>query len=193
MSGYAGRDSDGRHTSSPSDDDLLSCFETGRPFRTTVEVAERFDVAESAAARRLTRLADESRLRRVALDGQTVVWWQDDRATDRPDDRPAAAHSGVSDLLSYFETGRPFRTTEEVADRFDVDPSTAHRHLRRSLDVSWVESHTLGDTTVWWRDRETVGTTQPDNDPLFDAPAFDADEPVDEPAVDATLYGETNS
>jgi len=116
MSGYAGRDSDGSHTSSPSDDDLLSCF----------------------------------------------------------------------------ETGRPFRTTEEVADRFDVDPATARRRLRRLVDVSWVESHSLGDTTVWWRDRETVGTTQPDDDPLFDAPAFDADEPVDGSAVDTTLYGDRN-
>lgn len=97
------------------------------------------------------------------------------------------------DIVSYFAEGRPFHTAQEVADQFGIDRSTAYRRLSRLEDDGRLEKVSLGSrTVVWWYTAET--TTAPDevesDDPLFSAPTFSVDEPVDEDEIDAVLYGE---
>ncbi|GAA0233263.1 helix-turn-helix domain-containing protein [Halobaculum roseum] len=112
--------------------------------------------------------------------------------TDR-DDR-GQFDSGIADddLLRYFTEGRPFHTAGEVAERFDIDRSTAYRRLRRLAEDGRLEKVTLGSrTVVWWytadADRTADGS---DDDPLFAAPSFAVDDPVDEDGIDDVLYGE---
>lgn len=97
------------------------------------------------------------------------------------------------DILSYFAEGRPFHTAQEVADRFDIDRSTAYRRLSRLEDSEQLEKVTLGSrTVVWWYTTDTTTTTDEtdSDDPLFSAPAFSVDEPADEAEIDDVLYGE---
>lgn len=112
-----------------------------------------------------------------------------DQGTDEGDGPPPSD----DDLLSYFETGRPFRTASEVASRFRVDQSTARRRLSRLAHESRLREVTLDEqTVVWWRDREVANEKQTGtDDPLFDAPAFTADEPIDEAEIDDILYEDT--
>ncbi len=100
---------------------------------------------------------------------------------------------GNGDIMSYFAEGRPFHTAQEVADRFGIDRSTAYRRLSRLEDDGRLEKVSLGSrTVVWWYTADT--TTAPDevasDDPLFSAPKFSVDEPVDEDEIDDLLYGE---
>ncbi|MFW6321812.1 MAG: helix-turn-helix domain-containing protein [Halohasta sp.] len=97
------------------------------------------------------------------------------------------------ELLRYFATGRPFHTAGEVADRFGIDRSTAYRRLRRLADDGRLEKVALGSrTVVWWftADDEGGPAGVATDDPLFAAPAFSVDEPVDEDEIDDVLYGE---
>lgn len=96
-------------------------------------------------------------------------------------------------IVSYFAGGRPFHTAQEVADRFDIDRSTAYRRLRRLADDGRLRKVSLGSrTVVWWYTAEADPT--PDeidaDDPLFAAPTFAVDEPGDEDEIDDVLYGE---
>ncbi|MCL9813475.1 helix-turn-helix domain-containing protein [Natranaeroarchaeum aerophilus] len=97
------------------------------------------------------------------------------------------------DIMSYFAEGRPFHTAQEVADRFDIDRSTAYRRLSRLDNDGHLEKVSLGSrTVVWWYTADTA--TAPDevesDDPLFAAPTFTVDDPVDEDEIDDVLYGE---
>jgi hypothetical protein len=96
-------------------------------------------------------------------------------------------------ILSYFAGGRPFRTAQEVADRFDIDRSTAYRRLSRLEEDRRLEKVSLGSrTVVWWytADTEAESDGNSSDDPLFSAPAFSVDEPLDEDDIDDVLYGE---
>jgi len=97
------------------------------------------------------------------------------------------------DIVSYFAERRPFHTAQEVADRFGIDRSTAYRRLSRLEDDERLEKVSLGSrTVVWWYTADTA--TTPDkvesDDPLFSAPKFSVDEPIDEDGTDDVLYGE---
>ena len=97
------------------------------------------------------------------------------------------------DIMNYFAERRPFHTAQEVADRFGVDRSTAYRRLSRLEDDERLEKVSLGSrTVVWWYTTDTAAT--PDevesDDPLFSAPKFSVDQPVDEAGIDDVLYGE---
>ncbi|MFB6197560.1 MAG: helix-turn-helix transcriptional regulator [Halobacteriaceae archaeon] len=97
------------------------------------------------------------------------------------------------DIVSYFAEGRPFHTAREVADRFDIDRSTAYRRLSRLADDGRLKKVSLGNrTVVWWYTADTATTSGGigSDDPLFSAPAFSVDEPVDEGDIDDVLYGE---
>lgn len=100
---------------------------------------------------------------------------------------------GNEDIMSYFAEGRPFHTAQEVADRFDVDRSTAYRRLSQLEDDGHLEKVSLGSrTVVWWYTADTPATPEevaPD-DPLFSAPTFSVTEAVDEDEIDDVLYGE---
>jgi DNA-binding FadR family transcriptional regulator len=97
------------------------------------------------------------------------------------------------DIVGYFAEGRPFHTAGEVADRFDVDRSTAYRRLSKLEDDGSLEKISLGSrTVVWWytdateTDAEEIDST----DPLFSAPVTAIGESVDEDEIDDILYGE---
>ena len=96
------------------------------------------------------------------------------------------------DILAYFAEGRPFHTAQEVADRFNIDRSTAYRRLSRLEDSGQLKKVPLGSrTVVWWYTTETAAPDEIDSDdPLFSASTFSVDEPVDEDEIDDVLYGE---
>jgi predicted ArsR family transcriptional regulator len=96
-------------------------------------------------------------------------------------------------ILAYFEEDRPFRTAREVADRFDVDRSTAYRRLSKLTEESQIEKVTLGErTVVWWyrAESESEFDGYDADDPLFSGPTITADDPVEEEEIDDVLYGE---
>lgn len=100
---------------------------------------------------------------------------------------------GNEDIMSYFIEGRPFHTAQEMADRFGIDRSTAYRRLSRLADDGRLEKVSLGSrTVVWWYtvDTATAPDTVASDDPLFSAPTFSIDKPVDEDEIDDVLYGE---
>jgi hypothetical protein len=113
--------------------------------------------------------------------------------TERDERGQFESDLGVEAIMKYFASGRPFHTAQEVADRFDIDRSTAYRRLRRLADDGRLEKVTLGSRTVVWWDR-TQRATVPDSgastDPLFSAPTFTVDDPVAEDGIDDVLYGE---
>lgn len=112
---------------------------------------------------------------------------------ERDDGGQFESDLGDGDILAYFASGRPFHTAQEVADRFDIDRSTAYRRLSRLVSDGKLEKVSLGSRTVvwWYRDEiETVPDEVPSDDPLFNAPSVSIDETVDEGDIDDILYGE---
>jgi predicted transcriptional regulator len=115
------------------------------------------------------------------------------RNTDRDERGQFESELENEDIISYFAEGRPFHTAQEVADRFDIDRSTAYRRLSQLEDGQRLEKVSLGSrTVVWWHTTDTA-PTEPFNadDPLFAAPSFSVDDPIDEDEIDDVLYGET--
>ena len=113
--------------------------------------------------------------------------------TDRNDRGQFESDLDDADIVRYFAEGRPFHTAQEVADQFDVDRSTAYRRLSRLETDERLTKVTLGSrTVVWWYTAATATTPDEDasDDPLFAAPTFSADDPVDEDGIDDVLYGE---
>jgi len=113
--------------------------------------------------------------------------------TERDENGQFESELDDEDIVSYFAERRPFHTAQEVADRFGIDRSTAYRRLSRLEDDERLEKVSLGSrTVVWWYTADTAAT--PDevesDDPLFSAPKFSVDEPVDEDGIDDVLYGE---
>jgi len=113
--------------------------------------------------------------------------------TERDENGQFESELANEDIMSYFTNGRPFHTAQEVADRFGIDRSTAYRRLSRLEDEDRLEKVSLGSrTVVWWYTADTEATPDeiaPD-DPLFSAPKFSVDEPVEEDEIDDVLYGE---
>lgn len=100
---------------------------------------------------------------------------------------------GNQDIMSYFAEGRPFHTAQEVADRFGIERSTAYRRLSRLAEDARLEKVSLGSrTVVWWYTVEAATASEEiaSDDPLFSAPTFPVDDPVDEDEIDDVLYGE---
>ncbi|WP_135664868.1 winged helix-turn-helix domain-containing protein [Halorhabdus rudnickae] len=94
------------------------------------------------------------------------------------------------DIIRYFAVGRPFHTAGEVADRFDIDRSTAYRRLRKLSEAGRLEKVSLGSrTVVWWYTDDSEGNEDDAGDTLFDAPAFAIDDPVGDDEIDDVLYG----
>jgi DNA-binding MarR family transcriptional regulator len=114
--------------------------------------------------------------------------------TDRDDRGQFESELGTEDIMTYFADGRPFHTAQEVADRFDIDRSTAYRRLSRLADDDLLEKVTLGSrTVVWWytADAGTAPEEVASDDPLFSAPTFSVDDPIAEDEIDDVLYGES--
>jgi predicted DNA-binding transcriptional regulator AlpA len=113
--------------------------------------------------------------------------------TERDESGRFESELGTEDIMSYFAEGRPFHTAQEVADRFGIDRSTAYRRLSRLGDDGRLEKVSLGSrTVVWWYtpDAATAPDEVESDDPLFSAPTFPVEEPVDEDEIDGVLYGE---
>jgi predicted DNA-binding transcriptional regulator AlpA len=111
--------------------------------------------------------------------------------TERDESGQFESELSNEDIMSYFAQGRPFHTAQEVADQFGIDRSTAYRRLSQLGDNKRLEKISLGSrTVVWWHTTDTA--TVPDeigsDDPLFSAPVFSVDEPVDEDDIDDILY-----
>lgn len=112
------------------------------------------------------------------------------RNTDRDDRGQFESDFDDRDIIRYFAVGRPFHTAGEIADRFDVDRSTAYRRLRDLSEAGRLEKVSLGSrTVVWWYTDDTESTENDVEDPLFDAPSFSVDEPVPDDEIDDVLYG----
>jgi hypothetical protein len=96
---------------------------------------------------------------------------------DAERDESGKFESRVDDeeILRYFAKGRPFHTAKEVADRFNIDRSTAYRRLSRMEDSARLEKVTLGSrTVVWWLTDEedhADGSDVSEDDPFFTAEA----------------------
>lgn len=113
--------------------------------------------------------------------------------TERDESGQFESELGNEDIMSYFAKGRPFHTAQEVADRFDIDRSTAYRRLSQLADNERLEKVSLGSrTVVWWDTTDTATASDAVNsdDPLFSAPTFSVDEPIAEDEIDDILYGE---
>jgi predicted ArsR family transcriptional regulator len=80
----------------------------------------------------------------------------------------------------------PVLTTSEVAERLPVGRRTVLRRLKRLHNDGRIERKPVGGRAqVWWvSERDDPSTV----DPLFDAPAFSVERPVDETAIDDVLY-----
>jgi len=70
----------------------------------------------------------------------------------------------VSDdeLLHYFKSGtRPFYSAKEIAERFDMDRSNAHRRLDRLHESGEIEKVEMSSQSVaWWHPRDTIVLSQ---------------------------------
>ncbi|WEL16259.1 MULTISPECIES: helix-turn-helix domain-containing protein [unclassified Halorhabdus] len=109
--------------------------------------------------------------------------------TDRDDRGQFETDFDDRDIIRYFAVGRPFHTAGEVADRFDIDRSTAYRRLRTLAEAGRLEKVSLGSRTVVWWYTDDSEDTEGNADPLFDAPAFSVDDPVADDEIDDVLYG----
>jgi hypothetical protein len=54
------------------------CRDSERPFITTRDVAERFEITQQAAYERLSRLSDRGIVHRSKVGSRAVVWWLND-------------------------------------------------------------------------------------------------------------------
>jgi hypothetical protein len=113
--------------------------------------------------------------------------------SDRNECRKFESTLGTVDILHYFANGRPFHTAQEVADAFDVDRSTANRRLSQLADERSLEKVALGHRTVVWWYRANTPSAPPavaSDDPLWSAPTFTVDEPIDDGEIDDVIYGD---
>lgn len=70
------RDGTGRFESKIDTDTVAEFIrDADRPFQTTRDVAERFDVDQSTAYRKLQHLAEDGRLNKTQVSANAVVWW----------------------------------------------------------------------------------------------------------------------
>ncbi|MFB6284660.1 MAG: helix-turn-helix domain-containing protein [Halobacteria archaeon] len=112
---------------------------------------------------------------------------------ERDDNGQFESDLSDEEIMGHFIEGRPFHTAKEVADRFRIDRSTAYRRLSRLEDDGRLKKVSLGSrTVVWWytADKATTADEVDSDDPLFSAPKFSVENPVDEKEIDDALYGE---
>ena len=77
--GMAERNDTGQFESKIDADDVAVFIrDADRPFQTTRDVAENFDVDRSTAYRALERLSDDGRLNKDKISANAVVWWVPD-------------------------------------------------------------------------------------------------------------------
>lgn len=113
--------------------------------------------------------------------------------TERDESGQFESELDDEDIMRYFAEDRPFHTAQEVAGRFDIDRSTAYRRLSKLEDDGHLEKVSLGSrTVVWWdtTDKEAPPDAVASDDPLFSAPTFSVDDPVDDDGIDDVLYGD---
>lgn len=99
-----------------------------------------------------------------------------------------------ADVLAVFEDradqSEPL-TASEIADAVGCSRRTALDKLQALADRGEIESKKVGGrAVVWWRPDATArasGEIAAD-DPLFSAPAFHVDDPVDESEIDDVVY-----
>ncbi|MEZ3115705.1 hypothetical protein RYH80_07220 [Halobaculum sp. MBLA0147] len=128
------RGTDGRFAQSVSDEDILFFFETAdRPFYGTGEVAERFDLSNEQARRRLESLAETGALEEVRVNERHTAWLLDrDLVVLRAESDGVSAHDTQTGVASGGE-----------------DRPSALRNLAEAI-----EAHTRSSSTVEEATRE---------------------------------------
>lgn len=98
------------------------------------------------------------------------------------------------DVLTVFEErtdpSEPL-TASEIATALDCSRRTGLDKLQALADRGAIESKKVGArAVVWWRPDSTAlaASEISADDPLFSAPAFHVDDPVDETEIDDVLY-----
>lgn len=82
----------------------------------------------------------------------------DDREFKRNDDGEFDPKVEDDAILHHFEAGdRPFYSSQDVADRFGLDRSTAHRRLETLYEKDELKKIRVGkNSVIWWRQRDTI-------------------------------------
>lgn len=99
-----------------------------------------------------------------------------------------------AELLAVFrEADDPVLTTSEVATALPIGKRATLDRLKALHEAGAIERKAVGPRgQVWWlADGETAPDDVSEEDPLFSAPTFTVDEPVDEEDIDDVVYGET--
>lgn len=110
--------------------------------------------------------------------------------------RGSTPHVPLEDVLEVFaerdDPAEPL-TASEIADILGCSRRTALDKLHELADRGDITSKKVGSRSrVWWlpaqdgKDDHEIDS----DDPLFSAPTFTVDEPVDEEDIDDVLYGE---
>jgi Mn-dependent DtxR family transcriptional regulator len=66
------------------------CRDSDRPFITTMDVADEFQITQQAAYNRLSRLHDDGWIKREKIGSGGNVWWLDDRRHSSLGSAPAS-------------------------------------------------------------------------------------------------------
>lgn len=87
-------------------------------------------------------------------------------------------------------------TATELAETLPIGRRAVRERLLTLKERGAVDRKKVGGrAVVWWviDETEQEATEIPADDPLFSAPTFTIDEPIDEEGIDDVLYGEVNS
>ncbi|RRJ29941.1 MULTISPECIES: hypothetical protein [Halocatena] len=87
-------------------------------------------------------------------------------------------------------------TAAELAAELPIGRRAVRERLLALQEQGTVDRKKVGGrAVVWWVSDagEDEVTAIPADDPLFSAPTFTLEEPIDEEAIDDVLYGEVNS
>ncbi len=98
------------------------------------------------------------------------------------------------DLLAAFDhAAAPVLTAAELAEGLPIGRGAVRERLLDLKDRGLIARKQVGSrAVVWWvvDDTDDPSDEISDNDPLFNAPTFSTDEPIDEEDLDDILYGE---
>lgn len=83
-------------------------------------------------------------------------------------------------------------TAAELAEQLPIGRRAVRERLLTLKEQGAVDRKKVGGrAVVWWLTEDEPTTTEIDpDDPLFSAPTFTVDEPIDEEDIDDVLYGE---
>jgi len=131
--------SDGQHTESAADDDILLVFETSeRPFHGASEIAERFNLSHTRARRRLESLSDDGELEAIQTSDRQTVWYHErELIVLREEAAGYSAHDTTTGVTSAGDT-RP-EALRNLAEAIEVSERTGTHDAFAELDDAFAE------------------------------------------------------